>query len=262
MTEDGSSVALGSDPSDPDGVQTSGSSAGLGLEIQRRLSDVDRYNEWIYDQFSPYMGNRVVDVGCAIGNITKRYMDRELVIGLDVAQEFIEEMQARFGHKPNFRAHLIDVADPAVTSLSAENIDTIMCANVLEHVRDDGIALAHMFEILEPGGRLLLLVPAFDFLFGTMDTADNHFRRYTKRVVEERLKVAGFEVEKVYYMNPVGMLGWFVNGRILKRDIVSSSHYSIYNKIVPLLARIERRFKPPFGLSVIAVATKPGVSHP
>lgn len=231
-------------------------SAGLGLEIQQRLSKVDRYNEWIYEQFKPFIGDRVLDVGCAIGNITKRYMDRELVVGLDVAQEFIDEMRARFGDRPNFRAQLIDIADPEVKVLSKDRIDTIVCANVLEHVKDDVGALRHMHEILVPGGRLLLLVPAFRFLFGSMDAADNHYRRYRKPLVEQRLRGAGFEIERLYYMNVVGMLGWFINGRVLKRQIVSMSHYSLYNKLVPTLAKIEGRVRPPAGLSVIAVARK------
>ena len=60
---------------------TVGRSAGLGLEIQQRLEQVDRYNEWIVEQFRPYIGDRIVDVGCAIGNITKQFIDRELVVG-------------------------------------------------------------------------------------------------------------------------------------------------------------------------------------
>src|SRR5687767_11810698 len=187
-----------------------GQSAGLGFEIQQRLSEVDLYNEWIFEQFEPFIGDRVLDVGCAIGNITKQFMDRERVVGLDVAPEFVDEMRARFGDRPNFRAELIDIADPAVLSLAEERIDTIVCANVLEHVEDDARALAHMHELLVPGGRLLLLVPAFRFLFGTMDRADRHFRRYTKPEVHLRLDAAGFRMERLYYMNLVGTVGWFV----------------------------------------------------
>lgn len=258
MTERAQSVAGGSATSGQSALGTTDDGTGLGLEIQKRLSEVNRYNDWIFEQFRPFIGRRVIDVGCAIGNITQRYIDgRELVIGLDVAQGFVDEMRARFGDRPNFRAELFDIADRDVTSLAAERIDTIVCANVLEHVEDDGSALAHMREILVPGGRLLLLVPAFGFLFGTMDVADNHFRRYTKPLVRARLEDAGFEIEELYYMNPVGMVGWFINGRILKREIVSSSHYSLYNKMVPVLAGIERRLHPPIGLSVLAVAKKP-----
>ena len=233
------------------------SSAGVSLEIQKRLSQVDRYNQWIFEQFRPFIGQRVLDVGCAIGNITQFYLDREHVVGVDVVEEFVTEIRRRFGDRANFRAELFDIADPAVLSLANERIDTVVCINVLEHVENDALALDHIREILVPGGRLLLLVPAFAFLFGTMDEADHHYRRYRKPLLEQRLSRAGFRVEMMRYMNVLGMAGWFLNGKILKRQVISTSHYSLYNRLVPLLSRLERLAHPPVGLSLIAAARKP-----
>ena len=231
-------------------------SAGLSLEIQSRLSEVDRYNEWIFEQFRPYVGKRVLDVGCAIGNITQYLLDRGFVYGIDVVEEFTVEIKKRFADRLNFKAALFDIADPAVTFLASESIDTIICVNVLEHVEDDGQALDNMKRILVPGGKLLLLVPALQWLYGTMDAADNHFRRYNKRMLRERLPAAGFTLEKVYYMNLVGIAGWFVNGKILKNELISTSHYSLYNKIVPIISKVESLIHPPIGLSLVSVATK------
>lgn len=232
-------------------------SAGLSLEIQGRLSEVDRYNEWIYEQFRPLIGKRILDVGCAIGNITRYYLDRELVVGIDVVEEFINKVQERFADRPNFKVLLVDIADSAVLSLASEKIDTIICVNVLEHVEDDILALNNMKQVLVAGGRLLLLVPAFKFLYGTMDIADNHYRRYHKQMLRDRLLETGFVVESQYYMNLIGMLGWFLNGKILRNEIIESSHYSFYNKIVPVIAKMEGLVHPPFGLSLISVARKP-----
>jgi SAM-dependent methyltransferase len=231
-------------------------SAGLSLEIQSRLSEVDRYNEWIFDQFRPYVGRRVLDVGCAIGNITQYLLDREFVCGIDVVEEFTIEIRKRYGDRLNFKAALFDIADPAVTALASENIDTIISVNVLEHVEDDRQALDNMNCILRPGGKLLLLVPALQWLYGTMDAADNHYRRYNKRLLRERISASGFTVEKVYYMNLIGIAGWFVNGKILRNDLISTSHYSLYNKIVPIISKVEALIHPPIGLSLIAVATR------
>jgi SAM-dependent methyltransferase len=232
-------------------------SAGVSLEIQNRLSQSENYNRWIYEQFRPFIGQRVLDVGCAIGNITQFYMDRDLVVGLDVVEEFIDLIKKRFADYNNFEALLIDIADPAVTELAAKRIDTITCANVLEHVDNDARALAHMREILVPGGVLTMLVPAFTSLFGTMDEADHHYRRYTRPLLQERLLAAGFEVERIHYMNPVGMAGWWFNGKVLRKQVVNVGQYAFYDRLVPALSWIERRVKPPFGLSVIAAARKP-----
>jgi SAM-dependent methyltransferase len=232
-------------------------SAGISLEIQRRLSEVDRYNDWIFRQFEPHVGRRVLDVGCAIGNITQFFLDRELVVGIDAVREFVEFIRARFADHPNFRAELHDIASPSVLSLEPERFDTITCANVLEHVSDDRQALAHMFSLLVPGGRVLLLVPAFRALWGTLDDIDDHYRRYNRPELRSKLNKAGFDVEQLYFMNPLGIAGWLLNGKLLKRDVVPAGQYSLYNRLVPVLAGVERIVKPPFGLSLIAIARKP-----
>jgi SAM-dependent methyltransferase len=232
-------------------------SAGLSLEIQRRLGEVDNYNRWIFEQLAPYVGERVLDVGSALGNITELFLDREHVVGIDVVAEFAAELDRRFGDRTNFRVELADISDPAVIRLAEERFDTIVCANVLEHVEDDAAALDHMHEILIPGGHACLLVPAFGALFGTLDEVDDHFRRYTRPTLRSRLEAAGFEVVHLHYMNVLGIAGWVLNGKILRRRLIPRGHYSFYNRLVPLLALVEKRLRPPFGLSLVAIARKP-----
>ena len=232
--------------------------AGLGFEIQTRLSAVDRYNAWIAQQFLPYAGERVLDVGCAIGNITRHFLDRELVVGIDVAADFVAAISQRFAEFPNFHCEQWNVADVRVRVLAEDRIDTIVCANVLEHVEDDGLALTNMRAILRGGGRLLLLVPAHPFLFGTMDEADEHFRRYTAATLADRVGIAGFQVERLYPMNALGVVAWFVNGKLLRRRLIPSTQYGLYNRLVPALARAERTIlRPPVGLSLVCIARTP-----
>ena len=231
--------------------------AGLGFEIQTRLAAVDRYNAWIAQQFLPFAGERVLDVGCAIGNITQHFLDRELVVGIDVAADFVAAISQRFAESPNFRSEQWNIADPGVRMLANDGIDTIVCANVLEHVEDDALALANMRAILRGGGRLLLLVPAHPFLFGTMDEADDHFRRYTHATLADRVRAAGFEVERLYPMNALGIVGWFVNGKLVRRKLIPQTQYGLYNRLVPALARAERVVRPPVGLSLVCIARTP-----
>jgi len=133
-------------------------SAGLGFEIQTRLAAVDNYNRWIASRFLPHAGPRLVDAGCALGNITQFFLDRELVIGIDIAADFVAAVERRFADRSNFRALQADVADPALPDLLAsERIDSILCANVLEHVEDDAGALAALRSLLVPGGRIVRL---------------------------------------------------------------------------------------------------------
>lgn len=199
--------------------------SATAFEIQNRLSRINRYNRWIWHTVQPFCGRRVLDVGCGIGNITQYMLARELVIGLDVLPEFVAEIKARFNCAKNFDAFCYDICDPFVLELSRFEFDTITCLNVLEHIEDDRLALWHMNSLLVPNGRLILLVPAHRWLYGTMDATDHHFRRYTKQELVMKMIDARFMVLENFYFNSIGILGWFLNGRVLKRKFVSESHY-------------------------------------
>lgn len=227
------------------------------VEIQRRLGRAGNYNRWIYAQIAPYLGRRILDVGCALGNITQFFHDRERVIGVDIAPEFGELFRQNFAHLPHYAFLLADFSDFDPATLRDERIDTVVCLNVLEHIKDDVGALRTMRDVLVPGGRLVLLVPAYRPLYGAMDAADHHYRRYAAREVRRKVGEAGFVVDRVWHMNAPGMLAWLINGKLLRRSLASEGQYGAYNAIVPLIRTVERLIPPPIGLSVLAAAHKP-----
>lgn len=229
----------------------------LTLEIQSRLAEnAANYNRWIFRQIEPYLGSRILDVGCAIGNITQFYADRELVVGLDVVPEELAVAGERFAGKA-FEAHHLDVSSPALLQFRDRNLDTAVCLNVLEHVRDDVQALGNMRDTLVPGGRICLLVPVNKWLYGPMDAVDHHYRRYTKRELNGKLQEAGLAIEHQRYFNLLGIPAWFVTNRIMRRSMAAPVQYSIYDGLVPLLARIEAAIPPPAGLSLVTICRTP-----
>lgn len=227
-------------------------------EIQGRLSKVTRYNRWLYDSFKDYLGSRILDAGCGYGNITGFLLDRaEIVVGLDSSPAFYEAVTQRFAGRPNFRCVLGDISDrDVVASLKPLGIDTVVCVNVLEHIRDDEGALDAFREILVRSGKLVVLVPAFNFLFGSMDRADGHFRRYSHADLIRKLNRCGFHIVMARYMNFLGIVGWFLNGKILRRTFIPESHYAAYDRLVPVLRAVEARIAMPLGLSLLCVAQK------
>lgn len=230
----------------------------VGLEIQARRAESGAYNRWIIENLHPYVGERVLDVGCGTGNILKYFLDRERVVGIDVGEEFIDKARERFGDRANFRAEVTDISDAGVVELVGETFDTIMCVNVLEHIENDELALEHMNEILSPGGRLLLFVPAHPFLHGSMDEVDGHHRRYTKTTLGTKLAGAGFSIEARHYMNLPGAIAWFIDGRVLRRSFVPATHDGLFQRMVPRIAAVERKMRPPLGLSLVMVGRKKG----
>jgi SAM-dependent methyltransferase len=235
---------------------TAGMAGPIELQIQQLLSGADNYNRWIYSQIAPFLGQRILDVGCAIGNITQFYVDRELVIGVDVVPEELDVARTRFADK-NYEAYHIDVSSDALLQFRDRNLDTAVCLNVLEHVEDDVHALKNMSDTLAPESRICLLVPVNKWLYGPMDAIDHHFRRYTKSELNEKVREAGLTVEHQNYFNLLGIPSWFFTNRILGRSMAAPVQYSVYDALVPLLSRLERVFPPPAGLSLVTICRTP-----
>jgi SAM-dependent methyltransferase len=128
--------------------------------------------------------------------------------------------------------------------------------NVLEHLPDDHYVLSRFHRLLEPGGRLVLLVPAHAWLYGSMDVALGHYRRYEAGPLRSLCERCGFVVEHAEYLNPTGVLGWLLNGRVFKRQEVPDRQARLYDAMFPLLGRLQG-LSLPFGLSVLVIARKP-----
>ena len=215
------------------------------------------YFEWQARLVEPYVGRRVLEIGCGLGNFTRHLLDRELVIGIDVEPACLEAWRASFGESPKLRAFEMDVLDPAFLDLKRYEPDTILCLNVLEHIEDDERALQQMKSVLPPGGRVLLIVPAFESLYGPIDRNLGHFRRYSREHVRRLAESIGFQAE-VRFFNAAGFLAWWANAKIFKRTEQSSSQIRIFDRaVVPILSRVEAAVRPPFGQSLFAVLEKP-----
>jgi len=227
------------------------------LEI---MSNANNYRNWMYRQIAPFIGQRVLEIGAGIGNFTELLLDRELVVATDKYGPCIDYLSARLGEQLNAMPIQVDIAELGgrIDQQFIEyGFDTLICLNVLEHVEDDLRALSNMHRALKPGGRLILLVPAFQFLFGTVDRSLEHYRRYTRKTLAPKLTQAGFRIEKTFYMNVIGIAGWFLNNRITKRREESKEQIKFFDQhVAPWAERIERLLPPPIGLSLIAIGIK------
>ncbi|HLE62168.1 MAG TPA: class I SAM-dependent methyltransferase, partial [Pyrinomonadaceae bacterium] len=177
------------------------------------MTQAVNYQNWMYRRIEPYLGQRILEVGAGIGNFTRFLLDRELVVPTDISEICLNQLQERLGEALRVQPKLLDLGNPTDKDWNQYDFDTVICLNVLEHVEDDACALSFINSVLKPGGRSVLLVPAFMFLFGSVDTAIGHFRRYTRRTLVPRMVEAGFLLQTTFYMNMIGMAGWFWNNR-------------------------------------------------
>jgi 2-polyprenyl-3-methyl-5-hydroxy-6-metoxy-1,4-benzoquinol methylase len=218
-----------------------------------------RYCRWQLEQFAPYLGQRVLEIGCGVGGIIDLLGPRELVYGVDVEEDVLAYAAERFRDRPECHFQLLDINEADTESLSQlckQRFDTILCINVLEHIRDDIAALQRMEGLLAPGGTLALLVPAHLALFGPYDKVDGHYRRYNKAYLRTILQHTGFRLVRAHYLNAVGALGWWVQYKLLRRSVHGEGQLGMMNKLLPLVRVSEALVKPPFGLSLVAVCRK------
>jgi glycosyltransferase involved in cell wall biosynthesis len=230
----------------------------VGHVTLARMAKLEPYNRWLVDRFLPVLGRRILEIGAGFGNLTKYFTGRELVIVSDLDPVAVEYLKGTFRDDSSVRveSYHFPLEAAAQAGLEARRLDTVVCCNVLEHIEDDRATLASIFAVLQPGGRLVLLVPALAWLYGTLDEHLGHFRRYEKAELEEKLSTAGFALEDCRFVNRPGVVGWYVNGRILRRRILPKGQLKAFKLMLPVLRREEKN-QPSWGMSLLAIARKP-----
>src|SRR5438128_2922958 len=231
----------------------------VGAATLERMAAAPRFNRWMFERLRPWVGGRVLGIGAGIGNMSAFLVDQtrgERVVLTDTEPDYLGRLRERFAGRP--QVSVAELRLPAVSpALAAERLDTVVCLNVLEHIEDDRASLRAMHDLLQPGGRLVLLVPSLRALYGTLDEALGHFRRYVPAELSEKLRAAGFRLRHLEYFNLAGVPGWWVAGRVLRRRLIPTGALRWYEALVPLF-RLERLLPWRIGQSLIAIGEVPG----
>ena len=228
-----------------------------GIQELEKMARAVNYNHWLFSQAEPFLGKRVLEIGCGIGEYVRlaskpdrHIMGIELDAGcLSMAQSRLSDIRNALLVQGNICTH------GTVQEAKDFSPDSAYCFNVLEHIEDDRSALKNIARILGREAPLILIVPAFPCLYGANDKLVGHYRRYTKADLSEKLTDAGFIIERAYYLNSIGFVAWFVINRMLRQEKQSNSQIDVYDRfMIPVLRRMEGFWTPPFGQSLVMVA--------
>ncbi len=226
----------------------------VGAATLERMAEVPAFNRWMFDRLADWIGSRVLEIGSGIGNMSQFFIDRDQVVLTDTESAYRLVLQEKFGARGNVA--VVALSLPHVPrELSDRRFDTIVCLNVLEHIDDDIGSLEAMYSLLEPAGKLVLLVPAFPGLYGSLDRALGHYRRYTRKLLRARYAKVGFAMRRLEYFNLAGIPGWWITGRLLRRDLIPAGSLALYDSLVPLF-RWERFLPLRVGQSLIAIGER------
>ena len=203
--------------------------------------------------------SRILDAGCGTGAVLKRVERFGHTVGVDLSDDALGFCRAR---------GLRDLVRGDVNTLpfASESFETVISANVLYHqwVTDVGAALRDLRRILKPGGRLVLNLPAYDFLRSPHDDAVLTARRFTKTEVRRLLEGNGFKVERVTYWTtllfPAALIARTLGASSTGQDFDAAGGDTFTNRLLSRVMAIElavvRRLPMPFGVAIFAVAER------
>jgi 2-polyprenyl-3-methyl-5-hydroxy-6-metoxy-1,4-benzoquinol methylase len=223
-----------------------------------QMASARRFNRWMADTISPFISGVVLEAGAGIGSLTEvLFCPGSCHIAADHDENHLQQLAKRLGSQPGLTLARCDLLEPPDLRPYRDQVDTIICLNVLEHIEEDVLVLQNLRSCLRCGGRAVILVPQGSRAYGSLDRVLRHCRRYSKSELECKLAAAGLHLEKLIEFNRVTYPGWFLNSRILKRTTLSGTQLRIVDLLVPLWRRIDR-FLPWPANSLIAIAARDG----
>jgi len=232
----------------------------VGHENLELISRSHRFIEWMYGETKPVLHGDVLEVGSGIGTFSEKII-RDLpssnVTLTDASLTYVRALEERFSNDNNIFTYKLDLnCKRDYERIGYEKFDSILAINVLEHIKNDEFALEELYKMLKSEGSLVVLVPCHKFLYNVIDTSIGHFRRYTKRDLESKARKAQFTIDRMFYFNMLGIVGWYINGNLGGNPKINSGAYKIFDKIVPLIRYSEKIIGKKMGLSLICYLKK------
>ena len=230
----------------------------IGTDLES-MSFAKNYHRWILEQFRPYLGKRLVEVGAGTGNFSELLATLEPdALTLVEPSMMARKLRTRFSN-PLF--HKVQIFDSLFREVSEDirscRPDSIIYVNVLEHIEDDRSELDAVCTTLRPGGRIFVFVPAHQWLYGEFDRSVGHYRRYKRNDLEEKCTSAGFRILHSIYFDLIGIVPWWIKFRLIKSNHLTPGSVRIYDRhFIPIIRYVETILAPPIGKNILLIAEK------
>ncbi len=232
----------------------------VGKDLEA-MSFAVNYHRWILDEFRPYLGDRLVEVGAGTGSFTELLLEHRprTIAAIEPSGMYtlLLENIAKFRTASTVKAYQAIFTQVASKIKETDNPDSIIYVNVLEHIEDDTRELSAVYETLAQKGRLFVFVPALPALYGNFDREVGHFRRYVKSDLQKKCNDAGFRILKSSYFDLAGIIPWWIKYQVLKASTLDQGSIRLYDKFaVPITRAIESAINPPIGKNILLIAAK------
>ena len=229
-----------------------------GSELDLFAHAINWKSYWAY-LLQDYLKGEVLEVGAGNGNNTRHLYSQKYPRWVSLEPDYELAESLRISIQENHNLKNCEVINGTLTSLdSAFKFDTILYIDVLEHIEDDNGELKKASRHLNPGGNLIIISPALPILYSDFDAAIGHFRRYTKKSFENLLP-SELKVERLIYLDAVGLLVSLGNRFLLKQNMPSLKQIKIWDRlIIPCSKHVDRWTGYRIGKSMLAVLSLNG----
>lgn len=239
-------------------MRAGSTSAEVQDQVLEDLGDAHNYRRWFVELAQPWLGPRPLEIGAGRGDHAEDLRAAGCTVTVaETDEDRLASLRQRF-QDPDVSVIQLTLPERPVGAYSG-----VLAINVLEHVADDGAALRAMGEALEPGGHVVVFVPAFPSAMSDFDRSIGHHRRYRKQPLGRLATEAGLHVADLRYLNPIGLVAWYVLVRGLGRTPSRGPLLTVFDRVVVPASRwFDRVFPAPFGQSLLLVAQRPAGPRP
>jgi SAM-dependent methyltransferase len=213
---------------------------------------------WL-DRYAP-PGAIFLDGGCGTGANLELLQQYGIAIGIDLSDKAIEFCRAR-GASRAFIASLNELSFPD------NSFDLVISYEVICNIADDQATFAEIARVLKPGGRMIVQVPAYQWLWGMHDVAVGHQRRYSARDLRAKITRAGMQIERLTHANALMfpaiavdrlLRRVFGEGKTIHSDLTPLPHVvnAVLSALYEMEMRLVARVDVPYGVSLLVRARK------
>jgi len=232
----------------------------MNEEIEFELettAKLDNYNRWIAENFYPYSGGSLLEIGAGAGTFSALFASKfEKIRLIEPSSKLFKQLKEKFAAQNHITVKQNSLHTEFSNS-TREMFNSALMVNVLEHIEDDAAALKMLSNFLLPGGYLLIFVPALQSLYSDFDRAVGHHRRYHRKNLAAIVESAGFEIIKLRYFDWLGAIAWWFINVIFRSKKINTKSAELYDRIgIPITRAIESVITPPFGKNLILIARR------
>jgi hypothetical protein len=229
--------------------------SGLQSQTLEDISEAKNYHAWLTSLALPYLGDDPLEIGSGLGAYAQTWLEAGVprMTVSEADPDRAARLKTRFADDDRVQVRRLGLPTDATGEHSA-----LVSFNVLEHIPDHVGALRSAAGLLRPGAPVVILVPAFESVMSDFDRRIGHVRRYRTTSLTDAFEQAGLSVERVHYVNAVGLPAWWLMMKVLRGTPSNSPLLRFYDRtVVPVMRGIEKGRPAPFGQSVFAVGRTP-----